>query len=346
MAAAQTESQALAAVAALREGLERIAPKLVAGATGVPRLDRLSGGASQETWAFDVAAPGASGEAAVSKWILRRSPPGVDPRSSMGCGLEVEARLIGLASEAGVPVPGVGHVLTPEDGIGVGFIMTRIEGETLPPKILKDPAFAAMLPGLAAQCGAALARIHGIDLARLPPLRTAPAEGEVAAYLERHRRCGTPKPVFEFAFRWLHQNMPAPKPRLALVHGDFRHGNLMMGTDGLRGVLDWELAHLGDPMEDLGWICVNSWRFGRTEMPVGGFGTREQLFEAYEAAGGMRVNPEEVRFWEVLGTLKWGVMCEGMAHAFLAGERNVERAAIGRRSSETEIDLLNLLLPR
>lgn len=342
MAGAQTESQALAAVEALREGLARIAPKLVAGATGLARLDRLSGGASQETWAFSV--NGADG--AVSQWILRRSPPGVDTRASMGCGLEVEAQLIGLAGAAGVPVPGVGHVLTPADGIGVGFIMTRLEGETLPQKILREPEFAPMLPGLAAQCGQALARIHSIELARLPALRTAPAAGEVAAYRKRHLGTGQQQPVFELAFRWLEQNIPAPKPRLALVHGDFRHGNLMIGTDGLRGVLDWELAHLGDPMEDLGWICVNSWRFGRTEKPVGGFGTREQLFEAYEAAGGIRVNPEEVRFWEVLGTLKWGVMCEGMAAAFLAGERNVERAVIGRRSSETEIDLLNLLLPR
>ena len=342
MAGAQTESQALAAVEALREGLARIAPKLVAGATGLARLDRLSGGASQETWAFSVDGPGG----AVSQWILRRSPPGVDTRASMGCGLEVEAQLIGLAGAAGVPVPGVGHVLTPADGIGVGFIMTRLEGETLPQKILREPEFAPMLPGLAAQCGQALARIHNIELARLPALRTAPAAGEVAAYRKRHLGTGQQQPVFELAFRWLEQNIPAPKPRLALVHGDFRHGNLMIGTDGLRGVLDWELAHLGDPMEDLGWICVNSWRFGRTEKPVGGFGTREQLFEAYEAAGGMRVNPEEVRFWEVLGTLKWGVMCEGMAAAFLAGERNVERAVIGRRSSETEIDLLNLLLPR
>ena len=342
MAGAQTESQALAAVEALREGLARIAPKLVAGATGLARLDRLSGGASQETWAFSVNGP----DGAVSHWILRRSPPGVDTRASMGCGLEVEAQLIGLAGAAGVPVPGVGHVLTPADGIGVGFIMTRLDGETLPQKILREPEFAPMLPGLAAQCGQALARIHNVELARLPALRTAPAAGEVAAYRKRHQGTGQQQPVFELAFRWLEQNIPAPKPRLALVHGDFRHGNLMIGTDGLRGVLDWELAHLGDPMEDLGWICVNSWRFGRTEKPVGGFGTREQLFEAYEAAGGMRVNPEEVRFWEVLGTLKWGVMCEGMAAAFLAGERNVERAVIGRRSSETEIDLLNLLLPR
>ena len=342
MSEAKTESQALAAVEALRTGLAALAPKLVPGATGLGRLDRLSGGASQETWAFDVT--GADGSQ--TGWILRRSPPGVDPRGTMGCGLETEARLLVLVGKAGVPVPGVGHVLVPGDGIGTGFIMTRLEGETLPPKILRDPAFAQALPRLAADCGRALARIHNVDPGLLPPLRVAPAAGEVAAYRERHRKHGQHKPVFELAFRWLEQNLPAPRERLSLVHGDFRHGNLMIGTDGLRGVLDWELAHLGDPMEDLGWICVNSWRFGQLDKPVGGFGTREQLFEAYEAAGGAKVNPEEVRFWEVLGTLKWGVMCDSMAYAFLAGERNVERAAVGRRSSETEIDLLNLLAPR
>lgn len=335
------ESQALAAIESLRAGLGAIAGKLVPGATAIGRLDRLSGGASQETWAFTVPASGGD-----THWILRRSPLGVDQRSNMGCGLQTEARLIQLVGAAGVPVPGVGHVLGPDDGLGEGFIMTRLEGETLPPKILRDPAFAPILPRLAADCGRALALIHNVDLDKLPALRVAPAAGEVAAYRERHSKHGQHKPVFELAFRWLEDNLPAARDRVWLVHGDFRHGNLMIGTDGLRGVLDWELAHLGDPMEDLGWICVNSWRFGNTDKPVGGFGTREQLFEAYEAAGGAPVNPEEVRFWEVLGTLKWGVMCDSMAHAFLAGERNVERAAVGRRSSETEIDLLNLLAPR
>jgi aminoglycoside phosphotransferase (APT) family kinase protein len=117
-----------------------------------------------------------------------------------------------------------------------------------------------------------------------------------------------------------------------------------VGPDGVRGVLDWELAHLGDPMEDLGWICVNSWRFGEIDRPVGGFGTREELFAGYAEAGGGAVDPERVRFFEVLGTLKWGIMCMTMYSIFRAGaDRSVERAAIGRRSSETEIDLLALI---
>ena len=111
-------------------------------------------------------------------------------------------------------------------------------------------------------------------------------------------------------------------------------------------MLDWELAHLGDPMEDLGWLCVHSWRYGRLDLPVGGFGTREQLFAGYAEAGG-RVDAARVHYWEVLGTLKWGVIRRSMAHSYRSGaERNAERAAIGRRTSEAEIDLLQLLAPR
>jgi aminoglycoside phosphotransferase (APT) family kinase protein len=152
--------------------------------------------------------------------------------------------------------------------------------------------------------------------------------------------------VFELALRWLKAHAPAGDIALAPVHGDFRNGNLMVDERGLVAVLDWELAHLGDPMEDLGWLCVNSWRYGRIELPVGGFGTRAPLFDAYAAAGGV-VDAQRVHYWEVFGTLKWGVICQSMAHAYFTGaERNVERIAIGRRASEAEIDLLALLAPR
>ena len=103
------------------------------------------------------------------------------------------------------------------------------------------------------------------------------------------------------------------------MHGDFRHGNLIIGPDGVRAVLDWELAHLGDPMEDLGWICVNSWRFGEIDKPVGGFGTREELFAGYEAAG-RRVDPERV---EILGS-------DG--HAALGRDVLRHDAAVSRRT--------------
>ena len=131
--------------------------------------------------------------------------------------------------------------------------------------------------------------------------------------------------------------------RQTLVHGDFRHGNLLISPNGVEAALDWELTHIGDPLEDIGWVCTNSWRFGVQDKVVGGFGDLPDLLAGYEDAGGGRIDPEEVRTWIVYGSLKWGIMCMRMYQGFLR-DRSVERAAIGRRSSETEIDLINLII--
>jgi aminoglycoside phosphotransferase (APT) family kinase protein len=312
-----------------------------AGATGVVHAVRLSGGASQETWSFDIVHPDGNIGA-----ILRRAPQGYGAAPARAAGLNAEATLMQLAYDAGVPSPRVLHVLRPADELGTGFVMARVEGETIPRKILRDAEFAAARPKLARQLGGVLAGIHGLDLAQLPELRGMTAAKEIAELERDYRSFDWPRPVFELALRWLRDHDPGPSEQNTLVHGDFRHGNLIIGPDGVRAVLDWELAHTGDPMEDLGWICVNSWRFGEIDKPVGGFGTREELFAGYEAAGG-RADPARVKFWEVMGTLRWGVMCCGMMQRFRLGpEHSVERAMIGRRSSETEIDLLRLLAPR
>jgi aminoglycoside phosphotransferase (APT) family kinase protein len=312
-----------------------------AGATGVVHAVRLSGGASQETWSFDIVHPGGNIGA-----ILRRAPQGYGAAPARAAGLNAEATLMQLAHDVGVPSPRVLHVLQPADELGTGFVMARVEGETIPRKILRDAEFAAARPKLARQLGGVLAGIHGLDLAQLPELRRMTAAKEITELERDYRSFDWPRPVFELALRWLRDHDPGPSEQNTLVHGDFRHGNLIIGPDGVRAVLDWELAHTGDPMEDLGWICVNSWRFGEIDKPVGGFGTREELFAGYEAAGG-RADPARVKFWEVMGTLRWGVMCCGMMQRFRLGpEHSVERAMIGRRSSETEIDLLRLLAPR
>jgi aminoglycoside phosphotransferase (APT) family kinase protein len=149
---------------------------------------------------------------------------------------------------------------------------------------------------------------------------------------------GEPHPTFELALRWLAANRP-PSGRVAIVHGDFRLGNVIVGPDGLRAVVDWELVHLGDPMEDLGWLCVKAWRFGLPK-PMAGVAEYAELFESYEAAGGERVDADVVRWWEVMGTLRWGMMCIAQAAAHLTGvSRSHELAAIGRRVCENEHDL-------
>jgi aminoglycoside phosphotransferase (APT) family kinase protein len=325
----------------MQDELGRCVASWYPGATGVTGAAKLSGGASQETWSFDIVhAAGNTGA------ILRRAPPGYGAAPGRAAGLDAEAILMQLAHDAGLPSPKVMHVLQPKDDLGTGFIMQRVEGETIARKILRDEQFAKARPLLARQLGKAAAGIHALDRAKLPKLRTSIASTEIADLEREYRSFNWPRPVVELALRWLRERDPGPPQETALVHGDFRHGNLIIGADGLRAVLDWELAHLGDPMEDLGWICVNSWRFGEIDKPVGGFGSREELFAGYEAAG-HPVDADRVMFWEVMGTLRWGVMCCGMMQRFRSGpDHSMERAMIGRRASETEIDLLRLLAPR
>jgi len=321
-------------VQALQDGLAALAKRAL-GAQGITGLARLSGGATQELWAFDTV--GADPE----PLILRRSP-GPPIGSSVHIGLTKEGEVVRAVVDAGVLAPNVRHVLTPGDDLGQGYVMQRIAGETLGRKIARDPAYAEARKSLAFDCGKAMAQVHSVALSALPDLPTKTPAGMLAELEAGYRASGTPRPVMELALRFLKDRVPA-EPQLTLVHGDFRNGNIIVGEDGLRAVLDWELAHIGDPMSDLGWICVNSWRFGE-EKPVGGFGEREELFAGYEAGGGARVDPERVRFWEVLGVMRWGMMCAGMVNAFRSGASvSVERPMIARRASETELDLVDLL---
>jgi aminoglycoside phosphotransferase (APT) family kinase protein len=298
---------------------------------------RLSAGATQEIWRFDMVKDGA-----VVPLILRRAPGG-DRVSATAVGLETEARLIEAAGAAGVPVPAVRWVLQPRDGLGHGFIIGFVEGETLGGRIARGEALADTRKFLAHQCGEILARIHTLDPAAFPGLRRSSPADLVEQYGEVYRASAWPRPVFELALRWLADHCPPPPAAPRLVHGDFRNGNLMVGPEGVRAVLDWEIAHVSDPMEDMGWICVGSWRFGVDDKPVGGFGLREELWAGYEAAGGAPVRREHAFWWEVFGSLRWGIMCASMAATFRTVDPNVERAVIARRASETEVDLMRLL---
>jgi aminoglycoside phosphotransferase (APT) family kinase protein len=306
----------------------------------VEKLTRLSGGASQETWSFDGTRDGET-----LPLILRRAPGGtrVIAEGSTSVPLSTEAAVIEASRAAGVAAPRVRHVLKDEDGAGQGYVMDRLPGETIARKILRDAAFDAVRPDLARQCGEILARIHAVDIApirHLLPVVDGPTQ--LKGYRDVYDAFDYPHPVFELAFQWLEPRMKSTA-RPALVHGDFRHGNLLISPQRVEAALDWELTHIGDPLEDIGWICTNSWRFGVPEKVVGGFGDLADLLAGYEAAGGGRVDPENVRTWIVYGSLKWGIMCMKMYQGFLT-DRSVERAAIGRRSSETEIDLISLII--
>jgi len=317
----------------LEDALNAIAPQL--GGRAITGLRRLSGGASQETWAFEL--DGAR------PLILRRKPAGAASTTGNVNPLATEAALIRAATIQGAPVPEVLHVSDPGSDIGEAYVMAAIAGETLGKRIAQGEAFAAVRPKLAYQCGEALAKIHAIPLKGLPELATSSALDELNKYETVYRTLGARRPILEAAFKWLKDRAP-PLDRPVMLHGDFRNGNIMFHPEvGVASILDWELVHIGDPAEDMGWLCTASWRFGGAK-PVGGFGDYADLLAGYEAAGGVPIALDRVLYWQMLGSLKWGVMCEGMYSSYANGsDTSVERPMIGRRTSECEIDLMALL---
>jgi aminoglycoside phosphotransferase (APT) family kinase protein len=319
--------------------LERLAVRLGGEGAVLDSAGRLSGGASMETWAFAVESP-----AGREDLILRRRSAPFDPENARSISLATEAALIRATGSRGAPVPPVRHVCEADDGLGEAYVMGRVEGETLGRKIVSDPRFDAVREGLARQCGEVLAQIHATPPPPGLALKTVDAAGELDRYEEVYRTVGAGRPILELAFQYLRRHVPEPVEPV-LLHGDFRNGNLMFDPrKGLVAVLDWELSHIGDPAEDMGWICTNSWRFGRPDRPVGGFGEYADLLAGYAAAGGRPVELSRVRFWQMLGSLRWGVMCLTMYMSWANGtERSVERPMIGRRVSETEADLVILL---
>ena len=264
--------------------------------------------------------------------------------SLLGVGRATEGSLIELAGQAGVPVPGVAFYLTEDERTTAGFVTQRLDGEALGRRIVRDTAYAQARPKLAFQCGHAAARIHNISLPDLPTLKSMNMVEELAYHRDLMHAADHPYPGFEYGFRWLEERAELAGGRHTLVHGDYRNGNILVGRDGLRGVLDWELAHLGNPLIDLGWICVRSWRYGHVTKPVGGFGEISELQAGYEAGGGGQVDVEAIHYGEVFGTLRWGVLCTEMGFRHINGPHaSLENAVIGRRTAETEYDLLQLV---
>lgn len=291
-------------------------------------LQRLSAGATSAIWSFEYGEPPAG-------YILRIAAIGGNRVP-----ISTEAAAMEAAGAAGVPVPKV--ISAEDDTARFGrpyMIMERVEGETLARHILRDDEFVDARTNFARQCGQILGRLRVANRRGVPGLD---CEDQLERWTEILRLTEVPVPTFEWALRYLHRERPA-KHEPTLVHGDFRLGNLILGPDGVKAVLDWELVHLGDALEDLGWLCARPWRFRGPE-PVGGMGQYEDLIESYERESGVSVDLDELRWWEVFATLRWGIICLLQAARHLTGsERSVELATIGRRVAETELDLLDCL---
>ncbi len=302
--------------------------RIVGGAAPIEGPTRLSGGANMESWSFDRDGQG---------YVLRRAPS-AEMMEGRAFGHDVEAALVRAARAAGVLAPEVVGELVAGDGLGSGYIMRRVEAEVNPATILAAPS-----PVLIDDIARELAHVHRIEpttAIAIPHMEPCAALADLEA---RFHSYGGDRPVIALALRWCADNVPsAVEP--VLVHGDFRLGNLMANDDGLAAVLDWELAHWGDAHEDLAYACMAVWRFGCYDRPAFGLADLETYFSAYERHGGRTVNRPRFRFWLVYRTLWWALGCLQMADIWRSGaDRTLERAVIGRRTSENELDLLLLL---
>lgn len=310
--------------------LEAVLRPVLGDGVVVENVRALTGGASRTTSAFDAVT--ADGRRAL---ILRTGPP-EDVHASM----ELEAAVQRRAAAAGAPVPNILCADKSPAPLGNPYLICdAIGGETIVRRIhraLDDGGRDRLLH----QCAQALAAIHradydGVGLA---------ATDQLTEWQDRLDEMGDTTATFEWAFRWLTAHRPPPS-RQVLVHGDFRMGNMIVDESGLAAVLDWELVHLGEVYEDLAWFCIRAWRFGAPEeLGAGGLGSVEAFLSAYESAAGETLDRDAFRWWLTVATLRWGVICRFQAERHLSGQaESVELAAIGRRVSETEWDVLDLL---
>ncbi|MEM7665598.1 MAG: phosphotransferase [Pseudomonadota bacterium] len=312
----------------LIEGLTRVCVR--AGMDAPRGLERLTGGATMESWRFVCGSDG---------FVLRRAPS-LEFMADRPYGHDVEAAVIRAAKAAGVTAPEVMVELESDDGIGSGFVMRALPGTPNPKEILQFDEADALLR----QAARDLARIHSIKPGEVPDAIPVMDYREAIADLKQQfEDAGGDRPIIALGLQWMEDNCPDPVEPV-LVHGDYRMGNLLAEPGKLTGVLDWELAHFGDRHEDLAFGCMAVWRFARYDRPALGLGSLEDYFAAYEAEAGVTVDRERFRYWLIHRTVWWALGCLKMAQHWRSGQdRMLERVVISRRTSEQELDLLMLL---
>ncbi len=312
----------------LMEGLARVCARAGMGAPS--GLERLTGGATMESWRFDAGGEG---------YVLRRAPS-LEFMEGRPFGHDVEAAVIRAAFAKGVAAPEVVAELEPGDGIGSGFVMRALPGTPNPKEILamEEP------DRLLSECAASLARIHSLGQSDVPDaVPVMDYRKAIADLRAQFEEAGGDRPIIALGLKWMEDNCPDPVEPV-LVHGDYRLGNLLVQDGWLTGVLDWELAHLGDYHEDLAFGCMAVWRFARYDRPALGLSDLETYFDAYEANGGRKVDRKRFRYWLIHRTVWWALGCLKMAAQWRSGaDRMLERVVISRRTSEQELDLLMLL---
>jgi aminoglycoside phosphotransferase (APT) family kinase protein len=326
-----------------------LSKKLGSEDVSVLDLHRIPGGASRETWSCD-ARWRDNGQDVSRGFIFRRDPDA----SLLVTERDVEFRVMDAVAAHAVPVPAMCWLET--DGTWLDrpfFVMERIDGcETTPSKVLMDPRFFPARDKLAEQFVDILARIHaldwraaGLDFLGVPKSESACAITEIEKWeAVVDRDALEPQPVLRAAFRWLRRKLPPAAQRIVLVHADYRTGNFLCTPDGeIKGVLDWEMTHLGDPMEDVAWACIRPWRWLGDEK-IGGLMGRDDFYRGYSQATGLEVSDQAVRFWEVLGNVKLAAIFLTGARSFCDGRTRAPMMAfLGRNVARLELEIMDLM---
>ena len=319
------------------------------GDVAVSGLYRIPGGQSRETWSFDATWRESGGE--VSRgFILRRDPDA----SLLESDRDLEFRVMEAVRDHGVPVPQMYWLEQDASHLDRPFaLMERLDGcDASPQKVLMDPAYFPARNRISDEFIRILAVIHAIDIADLalpvlgqPPGLSAcgPQEVEKWARIVEQESL-EPQPVLRAAFAWLRKHPPKPAQRIVLVHADYRTGNFLARPDGeIVGILDWEMTHIGDPLEDIGWACIRPWRWMGTEH-IGGLMDRADFYKKYEALSGFHIDEDSVRFWEILGNAKLAAIfltggrsyCDGRTHSAMM-------AFLGRNVRRLELEIMDLM---
>ncbi len=302
----------------------------------------LAGGASRDMWRIDAAF---DGEARI--FVLRRDLPSQMVERALT--REQEFAVMAAAHEGGVKVAQPRYLCTDPAVLGGAFfLMDWVDGIAIGRKVVNAPELAEARRVLPDQMADQLARIHRIDptlfefLPR-PRIGLSPAEMAVAETREALEALKVDNPIFEYLLRWAARHAPAPSA-ITFIHGDFRIGNIMVNANGLAAVADWEFSHIGDPAEELGYLCMRDWRFGNGRKRLGGIADREPFLRAYESASGRTINRAAVDWWELLGNIRWGAICLSQADRHLSGhDPSVELASLGRRSIEMQYEALKMI---
>ena len=275
------------------------------------------------------------------EFIVRRSV--VKDKAVMAIPKNMEAKIQKIVKEYGAPVPEIIMEFSEGAEIGEGYVMQSVGGETIPRKILRDDSYKNIRNKLPYEIGKSLAQIHKTKLEKLQDLEKITFSESLEKLFIIYESFDQPQPVFDLAFKWLESQKILDYEEV-LVHGDYRFGNFIISEKKLESIIDWELAHIGNPMEDLGWLCVRSWRFGNVNKRAAGLGDVDELIAGYEANSKIKIDKSQLDMWQLYGSLKWGIICMVQTFAHLSGAvKSLEKAAIGRRVSETEFDLMNMI---